>query len=62
MTKGWTVSVNQLTNLRTISTDVPVSVKPQGGGVVLDTYVGIVQECFELRQAKVELLCLRDNP
>lgn len=62
MTKGWAFSVNQLTNLRTISTDVPVSVKPQGGGVVLDTYGGIAQECFELRKFKVKLLCLRDNP
>ena len=26
------------------------------------TYVGIAQECFELRKAKVKLLCLRDNP
>ena len=46
----------------TISTDVPVSVKPQGGGVALDTYVGIAQECFESRKTKVKLLCLMDNP
>ena len=26
------------------------------------TYVGIAQECFELRKAEVKLLCLRDNP